>query len=145
MASQRRKIHFIEPLNASERRKTSIIENHHAPKRRNIRLVELPNVSKRPIARIWELPCVGYNKHQRKAPPTMPAPSSVPAQPANIWELKVSNPQICTSFNPQVFMTPILQNLILECPGPQIFKPSTPQTFKSAKEGPAAWAEPFIK
>ena len=143
MASQRRKMRIIEPLNASERRKTRIIEHHYAPKCRNIRLDKLPNVSGRHSTRMLVLPCVsrmGYNKHQRKAPPTMPAPSSVPL---NRWisaEFKVSSPQIRTSFNPRIFMSPILQNLILECPSPQIFKPSSLQAFESSREGPAAEA-----
>ena len=144
MPSQRRKIRIIEPLNAPERRTTLIIEHRHAPKCRNIRLDELPNVSGRYSTRILELPCVspGWGitiinaKHRR--PCLHPAPF-----PLNRWisaEFKVSSPQICTSFNPQVFMSPILPNLILECPGPQIFKPSSPQVFKSSKKGPAAEA-----
>ena len=144
MASQRRKICNIEPLNAPERRKTRIIEHHYAPKCRNIRLDKLPNVSGRHSTRILVLPCVspGWDitninaKHRR--PCLHPTPF-----PLNRWisaEFKVSSPQICTSFNPQVFMSPILQNLILECPGPQIFKPSSPQAFESSREGPAAEA-----
>ena len=144
MASYRRKIRIIKPLHASKRRKTRIIEHHHAPKRRNIRLVELPYVSGRHNTAILELPCVppGWGitninaKHRR--PCLHPTPF-----PLNRWisaEFKVSSPQKRTPFNPQVFMSPILQDLILECPSPQIFKPSSPQVFKSSKEGPAAEA-----
>ena len=144
MASQRRKIRIIEPLNASERRKTRIIEHHYAPKCRNIHLDKLPNVSGRHSTRILVLPCVSpgwviTNTNAKNRRPCLhPAPF-----PLNRWisaEFKVSSPQICTSFNPQVFMSPILQNLILECPSPQIFKPSSPQVFKSSKEGLAAEA-----
>ena len=144
MASQRRKIRIIEPLHVSERRKTRIIEHHYAPTRRNIRLVELANVSGPHSTRILELPCVspGWDitninaKHRR--PCLHPTPF-----PLNRWisaEFKVSSPQIRTPFNPQVFMSPILQDLILECPSPHIFKPSSPQVVKSSKEGPAAEA-----
>ena len=144
MASQRRKIHIIEPLNASERRKTRIIEHHYAPKCRNIGQDKLPNVSGRHSTRILVLPCVspGWDitntnaKHRR--PCLHPAPF-----PLNRWisaEFKVSSHQIRTRFNPQVFMFPILQDLILECPSPHIFKPSSPQVFKSSKKGPAAEA-----
>ena len=144
MAPQQRKMRIIEPLNAPERRKTRIIEHHYAPKCRNIRLDKLPNVSGRHSTRILKLPCVSPGcvitninaKHRR--PCLHPTPF-----PLNRWisaEFKISSPQICTSFNPQVFMSPILQNLILECPSPQIVKPSSPQAFESSREGPAAEA-----
>ena len=139
MASRRLKIRIIEPLRASERRRTRIIEHHYAPTRRNIRLVAIANVSERHNTRILVLPCVspGWDitninaKHRR--PCLHPTPF-----PLNRWksaEFKISSPQTCTSFNPEVFMFPILQDLILECPSPQIFKPSSPQVFKSSKKG----------
>ena len=144
MASQRRKIHIIEPLRASERRKTRIIEHHYAPTRRNIRLAALANVSGRHITRILKLSCVspGWDITNINAKHRRPClhPTSFPLNQWISVEFKVSSPQICTSFNPQVFMSPILQDLILECPGPQIFKPSSPQVFKSSKEGPPAEA-----
>ena len=144
MPSQRRKIRNVGPINASERRKTCTIEHRHAPKCRNICLDKLPNVSGRHNTRILVLPCVSPGceitntnaKHRR--PCLHPAPFLL-----NRWisaEFKVSSPQICTSFNLQIFMSPILQDLILECPSPRIFKPSSPQAFKSSKEGPAAEA-----
>ena len=144
MASQRRKISIIEPLNASERRKTRIIEHHYAPKCRNIRLDNLPNVSGRHSTRILVLPCVspGWGITNTNAKHRRPCLHPTPF-PLNRWisaEFKVSSPQIRRPFNPQVFMSPILQDLILECPSPHIFKPSSPQVFKSSKEGPAAEA-----
>ena len=144
MAAQQRNMRIIEPLNASERRKTRIIEHHYAPKCRNIRLDKLPNVSGRHSTRILLLPCVppGWglpNIHAKHRRPCL-HPAQFPLNRRISAEFKVSSPQVCTSFNSQVFMSPILQNLILECPSPQIFKPSSPQAFESSREGPAAEA-----
>ena len=52
--------------------------------------------------------------------------------------LRNSKSQVLRSAHPsipQVFMSALLQNLILECPGPQIFKPPSPQVFESSQEG----------
>ena len=144
MASQRRKIRNIEFLRASERRKTRIIEHHCAPKCRNIHLDELPNVSGRQSTRIFVLPCVppGWGLPNINAKHRRPClhPAQFPLNRRISAEFKVSSPQVCTSFNSQVFMSPSLQNLILECPSPQIFKLSSPQAFESSREGPAAEA-----
>ena len=129
MASQRRKIRFIEPLNASERRKTRIVEHQYAPKCRNIRLDKLPNVSGRHSTRILVLPCVsrmGCNKHQRQAPPTMPAPSSVPAQLVDICRI-----QGLKSSDPHTLQSPSLHVSNSPRPNPRMPKPSHLQGFKS--------------
>ena len=129
MASQRRRLYILEPLNAPERRKTRIIEHHYAPKCRNIRLEKLPNVSGRHCTRILLLPCVsrmGYNKHQRKAPPTMPAPSSVPAQPVDICGI-----QGLKSSDPHILQSPSLHVSNSPRPNPRMPKPSHLQAFKS--------------
>ena len=139
MACQRRRRRIIEPLNASERRKTCIIEHHHAPKCRNIRLVELPNASGRHSTRILDFPCVSpgwdITKHQRRAPPTMPAPSSAPAQPANISGIqgvKSSDLHILQSPSLHVSNSPISQfSKTFKSWNPRIPRPRNIQALKS--------------